>query len=796
MKKLLLILLLVLMPLISFATPPETTIKVGAFDLYPSIFIDEDGTTRGLVVDILAAIADKEGWNIRYVPGTWADNLKDVSTGKTDLITNIVYTTERDKFLDYNKQPIMTIWTEVFSNKKADIKNIFDLKNKKIGVMKRDFNADVFMKYAKDLKLNCTYEYFCSQKEILEGIEEGKVDAGVVNSITGSGLGDNYDIKKTNIILAPFPIYFAVSEGNSQYIIDTIDYYLIRWQADKTSIYHEKLNEWFYKELETNNKIPTHALIIMAVMLIVAIIAVGSTITLNKLVELRTKELQETKDKFKGLFDNSPLSYQALSVKGYILEINDTWADTLLYDRRTVKGTKFGDLMTKDSKEKYRKLLDYRSLDHISDFELDLIRSDGVVITVDFHAKVIRDNKGVCKIMHCAFRDITEQKILEEHVRYSQKMESIGTMAAGIAHDFNNFLFIILSTTQLVKMHLDPEKHEKDIQYLGNVLDAANRGTELIRQILSFSRQSVQELINMDIKPILKEVLQLNKIATPSSINIKSYIDKTQSYVIKADPTQIYQIMMNLMTNARQAVEADDGTIEVKLEKVHLINGELTNSYLTPGHYAKLTIKDDGYGIDPEIIDKIFDPYFTTKQNEEGTGLGLSVVYGIIKDYGGDIKVTSKPGEGATFIVYLPLIYDEAKPIIERNQKEPELQGSGTVMVVDDEQSIALIEQLYFLRYGYEVDTFTNSEEALDAFRTRPYKYDLVVTDMAMPGMAGDRLSKALLEIKPTLPIIICSGYSKKMNTEIAKAIGIKKFFSKPVDVTKLVEEAGRLLKT
>lgn len=788
-----LISVLILIPSLVLCTPPHSnSLRVATFDLYPSVFM-EDSQPKGLCVDLLRAMAEKEDWTLTFVHGTWEEGLKRIKRHEVDIITSAIYTEERDTYMDYSTEPIMTVWVEVFAARNIIVKDVFSLKDKTIAVMPGDQNGYVFMDHADALELNCIYKYYKSHEEILAAIEQGRVDAGVVNNITGASRGHAYNIVKTNIILSPYPMYFAVAEGAHPEILEAIDDHLYSWKNNQYSIYHEKLNEWFRKKLDVQKEIPNYISLIILILSLLAFGAIIVSIFLNKIVDIKTREIRETKNKFKSLFDHAPLSYQSLNSLGDIIEVNKTWLETMGYNKLEVIGKNFSHFLNPEYQKHFlTNFPKFKAVGEILGVEFEMRRKDGSFIIVAFHGKVALNSKKEFKQTHCVFRDVTELKAIEHKLLHSQKMESVGTLAAGISHDFNNILFIMMSTAQLVMM--DMEKGSRNYNLLDNINKAGDRGTNLIRQILSFSRQGVQELTNIDIKPIVKEVLKLSKTTIPKNVNITNNIDETQSYVILADPTQVHQVVLNLITNAYHAVEDIDGEVSVELKKVHLFNGALLGKDLKPGYYAQLTIADKGYGMSPEVMDKIFDPYFTTKGNGKGTGLGLSVVYGIVKEYGGDIKVYSEPEKGTVFNVYLPVVDKQVAAKEDTTTCEESLQGTGTVMIVDDETQIVLVEQLYFTRHGYTTETFTCSTKALQAFQEDPYKYDILITDMAMPELPGDKLSKKILEIRPEIPIIMCSGFSERMNESTAKEIGIKRYLMKPVDVNNLVGLSRKLI--
>ena len=388
-------------------------------------------------------------------------------------------------------------------------------------------------------------------------------------------------------------------------------------------------------------------------------------------------------------------------------------------------------------------------------------------------------------------RDITERKRLEEQIRQSQKMEAIGTLAGGIAHDFNNILSSIMGYSELAM--LDVEKNTQIHEYLQGVMAAGNRAKELVKQILAFSRQAEKDLKPLRVELVLSEALQLIRATLPATIEIQHQVDS--SFLVSADATQIHQLIMNLCTNAAYAMEPDGGVLTVALDDVTLQTGVTQGpTTVLPGDYVRLTVSDTGHGISPEILDRIFDPFFTTKEQGKGTGIGLSVVHGIIKSHGGEITVSSEQGKGTAVTAFFPAI---EKALMERDgSEETQPAGKETILFVDDEQAIADIAQKMLLRMGYKVHACTDSAEALDWFQDHPEKFDLVICDMTMPKMTGEKLAGKLRNTRPDLPIIVCTGYSNRLSELTAEKLGVNALLMKPITMSQIGKVIREVLDT
>ena len=383
------------------------------------------------------------------------------------------------------------------------------------------------------------------------------------------------------------------------------------------------------------------------------------------------------------------------------------------------------------------------------------------------------------------YTDKTEQKAMEAEreklqaqLQQSQKMEAIGTLAGGIAHDFNNILYPIMGYTEMA-INQTPEEGQVR-KYLNEVLASTRRAAELVKQILSFSRSETSEQHPFKVQPIVKEAINLLRSTIPSTVEIRHEIDDACGPLI-GDPTEIHQIMLNLCTNAHHAMETTGGEIRIRLTEMKVMPEHIVaKTGAAPGRYLLLSVGDTGPGIPSDILDQIFEPYFTTKPAGKGTGLGLSVVYRIVKNLGGEILVKAEPGRGTRFDLYLPTRRVQVRE--EPPQPVKDVRGgSERVLVVDDETPIVLMLERLLSRLGYDVVARTDSVEALRLFSEAPDRFDLVITDMSMPHIRGDRLARKLIAIRPDIPVIICTGHSELVDEEAAEAIGIKAFIMKPI---------------
>lgn len=506
--------------------------------------------------------------------------------------------------------------------------------------------------------------------------------------------------------------------------------------------------------------------------------------TMLEQISQRNIELKESEQRFRTLVDQSVDSIFLHDLDGKIVDINRRVCDTLGYSHQELVQMTIGDIDKDVVNEKYREQFWTRmTLNVPVTYVGSHRRKDGSIYPVEVRAVLMELNGQ--KVILAVARDLSERlkaekdkHVLEIQLQQAQKMESIGTLAAGIAHDFNNILSPIYGYVELAQLKL---KDQPDIlDYLGEVHNAANRAKDLVKQILTFSRQDTEKFSPVEVQVIIKEALKLLRATIPSTIEIKQDIHPECGYV-QANPTQIHQVLMNLCTNAYHAMRETGGILGVTLKPVNIsANDFVRNINLRPGSYLLLEVSDTGIGMDQETIARIFEPYFTTKGIGEGTGMGLSVVHGIVKSHGGNITVYSEPGKGSTFHVYLPVL-EGVGTQEERYVEGPMPSGKERILLVDDEKSVAKVEKEMLESLGYLVTTFTSPQEAFKHFREEPDSYDLIITDMTMPKLTGDKLATEMMAIRPDIPVILCTGFSELINREDALKIGIKRFVTKPI---------------
>jgi len=492
--------------------------------------------------------------------------------------------------------------------------------------------------------------------------------------------------------------------------------------------------------------------------------------------KLAEESLRESEKRFRTLVENAADAFFLNTMDGKIIDVNSRACESLGYTREQLLSMTLSDIGIEIKNDHHNihsggKLISGKPVT----IEGTHRRKDGTIFPVEIQFAPVSVAGG--NFLLGLARDISQRRELEEQLRQSHKMESIGTLAGGIAHDFNNILGIILGNTELAIDDV-PEWNPTRLN-LDEIRIATLRAKDVVRQLLSFARKTKLEKKPINIIPIIEESLKLLRSSISTSVEIRQNIPECVDTIL-ADPTQINQVLINLCTNADHAMP-DGGILEISLKNIEL-DEDRAAQYpdLKPGRYVSLMVSDTGLGISQEKMDRIFDPYFTTKEVDKGTGMGLAVVHGIVKGHNGLIAVESELGKGATFSIYFPVV--EKRTVVETETDEKLPAGNERVLFIDDEESIVKLTRLRLERLGYKVEATTSPIEALALFNSRPDKFDLVITDLTMPKMTGDKLAEEILNIRPRIPIIICTGFSEKIDEKSAKSMGAADYIDKPLD--------------
>ena len=503
--------------------------------------------------------------------------------------------------------------------------------------------------------------------------------------------------------------------------------------------------------------------------------------------------LLQSEERFAKIFQAIPVpTIITGSDSGRILDVNESMLALIGYHRDELLGRTALELNVWVDPEERSVLGDkFRRDNRLREEPIRCRTKSGAIRDILLSAELIRsgDRNAILSL----FYDVTDKKIraeeektsLSQQLQQAHKMEVVGTLAGGIAHDFNNILASIIGFTEMT-LQKDSQADNDVKASLEQILNAANRAKDLVQQILAFSRRQTETRKPILMIPAVKETLGLLRDSIPSTIEFRTFFSARRNTVL-AEPVHIQQILMNLCSNAAHAMGENGGVLEIGLSNADLDEDAASEKEVKPGKYLQLSVRDTGCGIDPEFLDRIFDPFFTTKSHSEGTGLGLSVIYGIVKSAGGGITAASKPGEGTVFDVYLPLFRgSDAGVRPERPSQKGFPGGKESILYVDDEESLALLGKEMLSQIGYNVTPCVRSTEALSIFQRVPQCFDLIITDYTMPFMNGAELSRKMLEIRSDIPIILSTGFSPSITREKIQQTGIREFITKPISIRDL----------
>ena len=497
-------------------------------------------------------------------------------------------------------------------------------------------------------------------------------------------------------------------------------------------------------------------------------------------------DLRKSEERLNGIVDSMADWTWELDAEGRYLYCSKKVEKVLGYSPGEMIGKTPFDFMAPDEAKKIRKAFHQVAARKkpITDLENWNICKDGREICLLTNGVPIINGNGELLGFRGVDKNITEskqadkkRKELEDQLQQAQKMESIGTLAGGIAHDFNNILSGILGYSQLAMAHMDTP--EKAIRHIEQILKGTQRATDLTKQILTFSRQSEYQKQPFKIYLEVKEALKLIRSTIPSTIEIKTRIDSKNR--VLADPIKIHQVIMNLCTNAYHSMRKTGGCLTVSLTDADFSNAEVKDKNMAPGEYIKLEVSDTGHGMDKQTLEKAFEPYFTTKKKGDGTGLGLALVQSIVEEHDGFLKVHTAVGKGTRFYLYFPVVREAIKNTGLESRQRRELTGSEKIMIIDDEDQVRESCKEFLEDYGYQVQTFSNGIDALEIFKQNPAEIELIITDMTMPGITGDKLATELLKIKPDVPVVLCTGFSENMSKAKAVELGIREYIQKPI---------------
>ena len=769
-------------------------VVVALQEAYPQHEYVEDGEVRGFNVEILQALAKRLGMEIEWRPMLWSKAYTALEDGDVDLACMPASEKRRERF-DFTAESISNPSSAMFvPNSFSGPVRLEDLAGLTVAVKEGSIAQEILSQKIQ----GAIVVPLDDDLRALRYVEKGWAAVYLGDLYTGLYLVRRHGLNKIKVVGDPLPlgsVRIAVKKGNDQL--------LSRLNAELTSLkkspeYERIFDKWFGESSVARSAWKKVLLIAVAVCAFLGMATLAVLLwnhMLRRLVDDRARALAASEDRYRILITHANEGIFVLQDE-FIRYHNPKTEELIGCSSEELLSSPITDFVHPEDRGLVKDWLTERRPedDSESGYPFRIINKSGEVLWWEVNAVHFTWQSGPAVL--CFVRDVTSHKKMETQLHQAQKMEAIGTLASGIAHDFNNILMAIMGNAEIAEMGLNNKPETRLIrQSIDQVLKASNRAKDLVKQILTFSRDSERNRKPMQMHLIIEEVLKLLKVSLPANIEIRQDIS-LNSDAVMADAGQIHQVIMNLCTNAHHAMKERGGVLEVALKRVDLDAGN-TMAYpdLRPGPYLKLTVKDTGNGIKREVMGRIFDPYFTTKEKGLGTGLGLSVVHRIIRGHGGRITVESELGKGTEFEILLPRIDGLSEEDAPVRRKQPSA-GHGRILFVDDEKDLVTMTERYLGTLGYDVSAYTSSSRALETFQANPDGFDLLITDLTMPQISGDELAERVREVRPDIPIVLCTGYSERLTKESAKELGIQAFVMKPFKIRDLAEEIDTIIKS
>ena len=808
--RMLFLFLLLIPAVVSFSQETEP-IKVGIYEFEPLITTQENAQSRGIFIELLEYVASQEGWQLEFQVGSFQELVDQLHRNQIDLLPGASYAGGVTDSLTYTQETIISTWAQTYTSNRNSIQSILDLDQKSIGVVRDDpYNVELRSIISR-FDMASTFIEFNHYRDIFSALEKDWIDVGIIDRLYAVIHEAEYGVQKNPILFSPVELRFAIPQNGRTALVEVIDYHLSDLKNNSNSLYYQLINESF--GTAASSKFLKYLPYMLSGSGILLLISFGSTVFMRRIIQQKTAELSEKNDTLENEITMRIEAEEAVIRSNQLLHktfesINDGLLITdgdlkSIYTFNKAAANIFGhnenslgqiqlvQLFTnrKEAREFYLEIKNDIVSKGSFTGEVRLKRKNGDVFPAEVAVNPIEDFAEKFATYVVIIRDVT----FRVQSRQARKMEAIGTLAGGIAHDFNNLLTPIIGYSDLMLMD-KTSLEQKQSEFLEAIGQAAHQAKSLVNQILTFSRKSDQERMPVHLGTVIQNTLSLLRSSIPATVEINFRID-TYEDVVLADSTQIHQIIMNLCTNAAHALPDSNGNIQIHLtDHAGSAQGWSHDRLCDDKKYVCIIVKDNGSGISPDRLEKIFDPFYTTKEKGKGTGMGLAVVQGIVNSYHGTIAVESEPDEGSTFYVYLPKSDEAEEDAVVQNKPMDYSGRSENILLVDDEKMVADMFEHSLTNIGYSVTKMTNSQEALSLFESAPDDYDIILTDQTMPGLTGAELAKKSLEIRPNIPVILLTGYSETFSSHDAHSIGIKEYLMKPIVPGNLARAVRRIL--
>ena len=789
---------------------------MGIFQFPPLNFIDDTGRARGLFVDVLDEIARKQGWRLRYLPSSWAQNLERLQRGQIDILLSIAYTPERARRFIFSRDTVITTWARLYVRRQQDIQTVLDLAGKTVAVLKGDIYYQDLQGLVREFKVPCRFLEKDSYPQVLAAVQKGEADGGAVERIFGDRMLARYSLRETPIIFGNHQLRFGFSKHTPPELVAAVNQMLGQMKKQVGSPYYQALDRWL--TVRPHPRLPEWLYWLLGAVVSLGLLSLLASAVLRRQVRRKTAELaaknrqlaeglerlaqmeadlRASRERYRSLVENLPYGlFIADCTSARLWFVNPRFCQLFGYGRREMEGLSLWDLAAPGEHEHLRALLRrYAAGEEAgTTFRCTGRRKDGARVRCELSVSLApyQGRKGIQGVT----REVTGEEMLERQLVQAQKMEAVGTLASGVAHEFNNILMAIRGYAQLLAAALGEDPRLRG--YLEKIEHGARRAADLTGTMLSFSRLESGEKRPVDLAAVVKGVVGLLKRTLPPHVELVLEPPPELPPVL-GNPNHLEQVLLNLAVNARDAMPGG-GRISLRLRHQKVDSTfRARNPWACAESYCVIEVRDTGGGMAPEVLARIFEPFFTTKEPGRGTGLGLAVAYRIVENHQGALLAESEPGRGSTFYLYLPALEQaEPAPAAGEGSDRPLPPGRGRwVLVVDDEPPVREISREALESVGYLVSEAAHGQEALDLYRRAlrvGQPFDLVILDLGMPVMDGRECLRRIREIDPQARILVTTGYTRADQElgELARATaGI---LEKPFDLTTLIHRVGEVL--
>ena len=827
---------------LSLAAAPKRIVRVAVFPHSPAVFMGPDGEANGFLVEMVRAVASREAWELRFVPGTWEQGIARARAGEVDLITSVARTPEREAFLSYGQESAFTVWSLLYANPKVPITSLLDVRDRRVGLMREDLNGRHFRDLVQQFNLPCAFVEYGTFPEVMAAVASGQVDVGVTSNTYGYTEESHYRVVRTPVVFDPFPLYFATPKGGGPALLAALDAYFREGKADPASGYHQAIERWM--PTGAPQGFPSWLAHLGLTVLALLAFAVLAALAFRLQVQRATAKLRIMAEGLEQeLHSRKLMEEQIIAVAEAVgLSSGAAFLDELVRHLALAAEADVafvGELVSREGVDRMRTMAVFME-GHPGELEewalkgsaSEKVLKDGLCVypsgiqaafpedpglrRMGFESYVgtaLTSSKGqvlgligvmnrrplsnptfvasLLRIFSARAASELERRdteaaslILERQMQHAQKLESLGVLAGGIAHDFNNLMTAMLGHLNVAQLQLAPDSPATP--HLDSLEKIILRAADLTRQMLAYSGKGRFVVRPYDLNHVVQEVTHLLEVAISKKVALR--FDLTPALpLVEADAAQIQQVIMNLVTNAADAIGDHAGTIRlststIEVDRIYL-DQVFQGQNLTAGTYVCLEVGDTGCGMAPEVLARIFDPFFTTKV--AGRGLGLSATVGILKGHRAGMRIYSEPGRGTTFKLLFPS--SEVQQEEESGQIATlALVKKATVLLVDDEEMIREAASAVLESIGLTVICAADGQEALDVVQGGLVKVDVVLMDLTMPRMDGREAFRALHRTHPELPVILCSGYNEQECTQEFVGRGLAAFLQKPYTLRSL----------